>query len=310
MNLYKRRIFKLMDLFRVGGRPGRHQEVLLKLLKKNKEVKDYTFLTDPLQALEKADGEPFLTNVPLAHCRGFGLLAFPITKDSSHPFIQTLNEYKNTGLRRYEGSPLEKYYSVFQPTTGEELWGIKPSKNDRLNRYTTLDFIEPWFGIPSKHERRSKININKIEAREHNRELKNALDWQHFGPVSYAKGKFEYERLINIYESIKKHGYLRGGSHSEINGAMLVEGKKYSVMINSGQHRIAALLANDYEIVPIHFNVKKWQPVIKSKTRHWPAVKYKFLSEQEAKAIFDRIFSGLQPFTDKLSKKWTYNGQS
>ncbi|WP_227368695.1 hypothetical protein [Halomonas sp. M20] len=309
MNVYKRKIFKLIDLFRIGGRPGRHEEVLSRLLKKNKVVKDYTYLTDPLQAFEKAKGEPFLTSVPLARCRSFGLLAFPITKDSSHPFIQTLNEYKKTGLRRYEGSPLEKYYSSFRPANGIDLWGIKPSKIDRLAKYSILDFIEPWFGIPSKHEKRSKININKMEAHEHNRYLKSALDWQHFGPVSYEKGKFEYERLINIYDSIKKHGYLRDEGHSEINGVLLVAGKKYSVIINSGQHRIAALLANDYEIVPIYFNTKKWQPVIRSKAHHWPAVKYNFLSEQEAKIIFDRILSGLQPFTNKLAKKWTCNGQ-
>jgi hypothetical protein len=72
---------------------------------------------------------------------------------------------------------------------------------------------------------------------------------------------------------------------------MLLDGDEYRFyQEGGGNHRVAALAALGYEEAVLQVRTK--YVVRRSEAKWWPMVRLDWFSEQEAIAVFDRIFCG------------------
>lgn len=249
----------------------------------------------PWDALERTNRCPILFDVPLERCRGLGLMAFPCSKDSAHPYIRTLQDYLSGRVTVYSDSALKAYYMNFQPKIGSELLGLSPTENKLLLK-PVLWFTEPWIASPSRGEEKSKIRIMRNESSDHGLSERSGGEWNHFGPVSDDRGEFEFRRLISVMASIKAAGYVRAnGSDGDICGEILVRDNDYRIKIIRGQHRICALAASGHTKAPVRIDANKWGVIRREDAEHWPAVRSGAFSPAQAREVFDRVFEGRQP---------------
>lgn len=239
---------------------------------------------DPLEVIHKINShEPAALNCPLSECVAFNGLAF--SEQAWHPFVQAAKEYIDTGVRNYEGSSLEKYYDRWQPNNAREaLIGATLGP-------TTLD-LQPSYikHLPWSHrsiEERAAYMRRVIEienAAFGNGSLTVADGYGLHGPVSKMKGKLEYERIIDLVDSIQKWGYDRW--RGDVTVEVLKRGSQFRYIITHGNHRAAALTALDYKFIPAH-------PIIlidDVEVDHWPSVYKKAWTAEEALIYSNHLF--------------------
>jgi hypothetical protein len=119
-----------------------------------------------------------------------------------------------------------------------------------------------------------------------------------WGKVTTRKGNLELSRLIRVYESIKRHGFkIDYTGRDNIQVVCLYWGNEWRFITCIGQHRTAALAAHGYKMAPVqlktdagHGGFLKFEDA-----RYWPVVSNGYLSESEAKQVFERMFLGQQP---------------
>jgi len=254
-------------------------------------------LDDPVGALTRSAGNPVLINVSLCDCRGLPPVAYPCTKDSAHPFIETALGILNGSVTKYHGSSLQIYYDRFQPKNLAQLLGFDTDHSSPLFRmppYTYTFF--PWDGIPGTNKSRDTLKSLSKENKSHGVKLSSKSGWQLCGPVSGEKGELEFMRLLKIIESIQRNGYNRHNDHDgDISGQVLVRDKKCIIIITPGHHRIAALAALGFETAPVRIGSKPVSIVYRTDVKLWPAVRSGVISEKQALCLFDRVFEGRQP---------------
>lgn len=111
--------------------------------------------------------------------------------------------------------------------------------------------------------------------------------YQYPGPVSLKKGRLEYERLVNIYESIRDHGYDRTQGHAHF--LLLRRGESYRFLVQGdGNHRTAAMAALGFKTIPAVFQ----RPVVIdiSMADYWPQECNGIWSREQAIAYFNHLF--------------------
>lgn len=249
----------------------------------------------PLEALQRANDFPFLIEIPLDRCRGLGMLAFPCSHDSRHPFIATIKAYFSSNTSSYLDSPLKRYYDLFQPKTIADYLGLCRSSVEGIFLRSPLQAIEPWGGIISPKEETRKLNVMREESEQHGTTLKQK-EWSFIGPITKERGEMEFLRLTSIGSSIAKNGYIRSNEKDgDIVGKILLRENDYAVLIGAGQHRIAALAAEGYAKAPIVIRPSSVSVVNRNTVRSWPSVVNGQFSVQQALAVFDRVLDGLQP---------------
>jgi hypothetical protein len=207
--------------------------------------------------------------------------------------------YHSSCSQSYKGSPLEAFYNCYQPRTAGELFGIEPKSSSVLNKLPPSGAPLPWRPQqPSELVRQRKNQICQ-DNNEHGAHL-SADDGDPFlGPVSSHKGQLEFSRLIRVFESIKKSGFsIDWQGINNINVVGLTSGNKWRAMVSSsGQHRLAALAVLGYETVVVQLESREGLSGIirREDYMHWPMVQSGVVTECEALATFDRLFSGRQP---------------
>lgn len=260
-------------------------------------------IEDPVSALKRANGSRVIIDVPLSCCRSFKELGYEVTLDSCNPYVMTIRWARDMGRDSYKGSPMEMYYTIAQPAHGAEKLGIDSSK---LREYPPLYVEVPWRSAPGEHvyQRRLKTvkrevsafskSLSQEEVGTFSTDLSIKDGWRHYGPMSDSMGCFEVRRLMHIYNSISANGYSVKHLDDHITGnLMLRENGHWSVLIDNGNHRIAAMANLQYKKVPIIINPS--QVIRRSEVHKWPAVEQGIMTVEEAKEVFDRIFEGRQP---------------
>ena len=246
----------------------------------------------PIELIYKTHNRYILLKAPIKKIRFLGLHGYKAGYKSRAPFISTLKEYKEKEVTNYKASALQRFYSDFQPNSISEYLYLKSSSSSLLASLPASGAFLPWEDI----DPREQVKQRALQIDRDNKEHKSSIDFNEgdpfYGPVSIHKANLEYNRLTKIFESIKKDGFkIDTKGKSNIIAIMLEHDCDYRFFIISGQHRVAALSALDYDNIALQ--VYKGLIVRRSEVEFWPGVTSQYFTELEALSVFDRIFSGL-----------------
>lgn len=249
----------------------------------------------PLEALHIFKREtPFLINVPLEKCRG--LLWFKV-KQHSHPFVDTLFDVFDNGNFSLEGSPLESFYNLYQPSDVAEAMDFQGGSSHAFSGINPIatPFLMPWLHSEPTHALSNRmeeiVKENALRGRIISADAGDGLS----GPVKSDKAELEFKRLVDVAESIRRYGYRRSDfSDGDLRGHVLIDSfGDYVIQIRPGQHRIAALAYLGFETVP----VRLWRINFYRETEvdFWPQVRQGRVSVEDALSVFRRIMAGEPP---------------
>ena len=253
--------------------------------KKRKMPVQKTFETSPTELFTEPPGRYF---VEINVKKGItNLLGIPL-EDS--PFVRTLKLYSQGECPVYEGSPLKRFYADFQPQSMAEVLGLD---HPEMHQIPAMATVMPWWpDDPATmlrrvaHDPEAKILLG-IEALHFGVRVEGNYGWQYFGPLSQDVAEMEFTRLINVYESIKKHGYrLKRGI--PIHGEFLISGDDWVWVALGGKHRMSALVALGWDCLPVTTKARYGSHMVeRDQVESWPNVVSGLFTVNEALAVFD-----------------------
>jgi hypothetical protein len=250
--------------------------------------------SDPIEALYRSDGRPFLIDVDVERLRGQGALGMKYAAGIGHPFIETLAAYATGRLTGYAGSPAEAFYRQWRPRNAAEALKVDLASASAVLRsmpaYATLS---PWFIDDPATFLRTREHWLRIEHEPYGYEIEPG---QHGtlvnGPWSQIKGDVEFTRLVTVYESIRTRGYRPDGTAGgHVYGHLMIRGSDWRFKVRNGNHRLAALIALGWRRVPVLVVSGTGTPR-RDEVHAWPNVRRGVFSADDAAAVFDRIFDG------------------
>lgn len=239
---------------------------------------------DPLEVIRKINShESAALNCPLRQCVTFN--GMPFSRQGWHPLVKTASDYINTGIRSYEGSLLERYYRNWQPKNARDalIGAINgPSILDDQPAYLKHT---PWSHRDVEERASYMSQIINIENSIFGGEFLTPSDgYGLHGPVSYEKGELEYNRLIDLVDSIKKQGFDR--NKEDISVEVLKKENEIRYVIVHGHHRAAVMAALGYDFIP----VIPLSLIEEKYVEHWPSVYKNIWTREEALAYFYHLF--------------------
>jgi len=251
-----------------------------------------TAWSHPLELLSGSGCRDVLLNVSLDSVRFQSLHAFVADYNGASPFIKTITDYVEGRCTTYRGSRLEAFYESCQPRTPSAFMQLPTSVQPWLHDLPAIASILPWVDKTPQDRFDAVCYWTEKDNIEHGTHLTMEDGCQHFGPVSKRKGELEFERLIKITESIRTNGFKvdpRGDDNIWV--FLLLDGDEYRFhQEGGGNHRLAALAALGYKKATVQ--IKTRHIARKQEAKWWPTVRKGYLTEQEAVAVFDRIFRG------------------
>lgn len=196
---------------------------------------------------------------------------FHFLKDN--PYTKALLEYESDNKVDYASSELFRYYDSFQPESADDIIKDTALKHSEGLFCYTL----PWDHSPKKN------GGNRL---------------MYSGPIDDDRGEKEYRRLIEVFDSIKKKGFVTQKSanlfnSNQIQGYFLECGGLYRFVVLHGKHRAAALCALNRNRIPVTFELNKPRVVRRTDVDKWPQVRNGNVSKEDALRAFDKIFEGI-----------------
>jgi len=246
-------------------------------------------IDNPLEALlQRQSGKNIAFKCPIDLCRaenGFGF-----GPSHWHPFVATLKQFEKNNDLQYDESILKQFYQTWQPgNAAEAIAGFKDAPETYYKLPAYCAYLRPWTSASPDSFDKISIWSNRGNAEHGRPDLQwrvHGLHW--FGPVSREKGKFEFERLISVYNSIKKNGYDR--LFGDIGVRILRSDEDYIFTTGGGGlHRTAAIAALGHKTFPAQFKVADFLADTKD-VEYWPLVRSGLWSENEALAYVDHLF--------------------
>ncbi|WFM72662.1 hypothetical protein [Halomonas sp. CKK8] len=256
----------------------------------------------PVEAVYASQGEPCLVEVPLSRIITFGYSAFPLAANAGHPFVKTLEEYRNDREMVVDSSPLRKFYELYQPRTAAEFMGLGQPSYSRFETLPALAAPPLWaWDSPEEYCRHIK-GVHQAEDKEQRGSSDKFIGGSQFGPVENDKLEIEFRRLTKLYESIERYGY-RPEKCDWMTGVAWVGESEWVIVISTGQHRLACLAVLGYESAAVHLQPVKAPAglMMRSNHRHFPSVVNSYHTAEEARTIFDRMMSRRQP---EAAREW------
>ena len=255
----------------------------------------------PLEAWYRAGRyQPVLMDVPLSKLRGLGSAAFPCTRDSGHPFIETLLEYESGKTRGYAGSALERFYQNWQPKNAAEYLGIADDPGcAKVRELEAVEEVLPWRReYPSIQQKTVRYSVTRNSASKRGRIQEGKDRHNFFGPATDEFVAHEYERLINAYTSIANYRFQRRDtSDGDIRGTVILDDDEWCVLISGGgQHRSSALAALGFDVAPVRLFYSLPMIVRRDESSYWPHVIDGLFEKRAALKIFDRVLDGRSPW--------------
>lgn len=234
-------------------------------------------------------GKPAAFLCPIEKCTHYVGLGF--SRAHWHPFVETIKQYIANPLITYDTSILRQYYDNWTPSTAAEgIAGFRSCPPVFANLLPHHLFLSPWAAL---NQTDVDIDVrwwNLKDNSEHGRSDLRYPDhgWAFFGPTHPDKGALEFTRLINLYESLTKHGY--DNSKGCVGVSVLQRGNDFIYLVGGGgYHRIAVMAAMGFETVPAKFHRNSIIDV--DDVRNWPNVRSGVWTEQQARDYVDHLFS-------------------
>ena len=185
-----------------------------------------------------------------------------------HHIKKTFEEINSSQEIVIEETSLYRYLKNFCPASISDLVGIKDEEPLPL-------FIYPW-GSFTKED-----NL-----------IKSPRNSRFCGPSTDLFIKEEFNRIISLYENIKKNGYTPMiYPHSFIGGTWLEScaGDKIFVVMQ-GNHRMAVLSYMNYKSIEVR-TINNAKQIIREKDlKNWPLVRQNRCKEENARKIFNYFF--------------------
>lgn len=258
-------------------------------------------------ALTRAGGRKVLIEQPLELMRGIYPVCYRLDPKGGHPHVLEALFYIGSHENKATESPLDKYFNVIKAERAIDIIGVKAEKKDsRVTDYSAGEATLPWaseLGEKPKKARKGWLSKDVEEHLGSSSFLSSKVESHFFysGPVVSEFIEFEKTRIRKVVDSIKKYGYdpnLNKGT-PQLRVTLLKSGGSECLVIDSGQHRAAALAALGYTNIPVVVLPK----IIRREDVHtWPAVVAGNMTEQEALQVFDRLIAGELP--EYIQKNW------
>lgn len=201
--------------------------------------------------------------------------------------VEALKTYMELG-RESAHLCLSQWYESYVPSTVAEYYEI-PSTN-WFSRLPTIQATPPWSNRSPEEAMRFKALLTIEEAKEHGFRLTASDGWKQHGPVSPQLVQLELQRLISVFESISKNGFIPS-PENRLRGRLYLTGNDFRIEVLHGLHRLAAVLALGLSEITVTVDLS--QPVVRrSEVSFWPNVRSSLFDIPSALAIFDRGFVG------------------
>ncbi len=258
-----------------------------------------------VDAFYTGGGKVALINVALKNCRWYGGNGCAYDSESRHPYVRTLIEYLNGACEQYKNSYLECYWSCWQPVSHAESLGISAeTAHPLLIEMPPLHDVMPW-SAASKWD--FVIKRGWMDKRSNSEMIaENSPPARSCGPKPEWFGEARFNDLIEICKSIAQNGYQdkpqpeKPYKHQHILANCLLRDGEERYVIANGQHRTASLSALGYKEAPVlvhTLNGRGPAVVRRDEVYNWPLVQKGLFNEQDALAVFDRIFKGEMLFS-------------
>jgi hypothetical protein len=246
---------------------------------------------DSEEVVRRAQGARFIIDIPLADCRGQGMLAFPCVPGAGHPMVETARLLLDRPDLTFEATPLCSFYDLHQPQSAADHLGLH-NGHAELDRSPAVAAF-PWAAPAPPDEEARRRRLLAQENEKHGADFGPEDGFCHFGPISRRRGAFELDRLRRVLFSIREDGFRFGAGEDGLCAAhLLVDGADRRALIQSGQHRIAALAALGYETAPLWLLPR---PIRRNEAGDWLGVRAGVFTVEQGLAVFDRVFAGRQP---------------
>jgi hypothetical protein len=167
---------------------------------------------------------------------------FSFHEDGWHPYVATIRRWLKEGELDLEGSPLYALYQHYRPRTVQDalLDDLAGCAAEPLNAWPMeMGLLNVW----SMTAERVRLALGAVASKEG--KLR-----QFIGPRPDRWVEQDLVRLIEVFQSIKEHGYApRRFSAPPISGYFLVDGDDYRFVCHHGSHRLAAMTCLGYRDV-------------------------------------------------------------
>lgn len=250
-----------------------------------------TLFDDPLEALcYEQGGKRAAFQCPLRQIVKQNALSYG--PDGWHPFVATLREYAAGVSTGHEDSVLRQFYETHQPShAAGAILGFGQVPSSYVNYHPHVYRLAPWSAL-SPEERDNIVRRWLVHDRQEHANSDSAWDitndgYPYHGPVSRRAGELEFQRLVDIYETLRNEGYDRSCGHAMF--LVLRRGSDYRFLNKGGgSHRTAAMAALGYETIPGCFF--RSHVVDIDMARYWPNVQNGLWSREQAEAYFHHLF--------------------
>ncbi|MFD2245098.1 hypothetical protein [Pontibacter ruber] len=214
-------------------------------------------------------------------------VCFSYSEDGWHPFVQTLREYEENPVLRYEESTLARVYGKYTPQNVQEVL---------LDQVRTP--LPPFCSWPPSYELVSWVwTLNKYSVQHRLKQLQQNTKhngWILFGPHAVEYGRKEFNRLIAVYESIKRTGYIpKVSSTDPINGYILKDEDRIRFVLLQGNHRVSALKVLGYSNVDVLIRPGHPAVIDKSNLQRWTEGSGGIYTSTLTEHLFDTLFTEL-----------------
>lgn len=238
----------------------------------------------------------FLINIPVSRCR---TQIWNTLENDKNPFVKTLTEYAKGKGPSYNNSFINDYYQNYVPQNAAEV--IRLPDNKTLKTISPTGYVLPWENRAPEEAQKIRERDALQENMEAGQKLSLSFGYTDFGPVREEKGVIEFNRLVNIYEKIRKQGYRENHYIEDggIRGYFLIGNKEdeWCFMLKSGKHRAYSLSALGYSKIPIILDVNFSSLKRIRDLNFWPQVIKGVFSPHEADKLATEIIRVNHPDT-------------
>ena len=213
-------------------------------------------------------------------------------QEGVHPLEWAARKYNEDVDEEEIAKELKTYYQVQWNKDIDSILQVSRKMVPGLSGKNILAAVYPWDKLTPEQRYYNTINNHTLK----NRLRIEAIDTHDAAAELYYRAvKLELGYLFKLAKSIKEKGYLRNNKpDGDIRGELLVkgdgEGGNYRVLVRSGQHRFATLLANGEKEIPIRIFNKPPHVIRIEEVNCWPNVAKGSYTAEGAGLIFEKFF--------------------
>lgn len=213
---------------------------------------------------------------------------FSYLNDPRNPFLFALACYRDAGTQTDSVERLFRHTESLRLRTAADVAGYDDNAPRDLLELSINPAYVPFRVMPSPMPWSLERHLSSFD---------RTLVAQETRKDSHGRerARSQISRVGRVYESIRDKGFNEPQLQTEVHKrficvAQLRHGDQLRFIVLSGQHRVAALAALDYDEVPVILSPFFAPIVDRSFVEQWAIVRHGTLSRASALALFDAFF--------------------